>query len=66
MKIGEIYRIDNPAQKRHGREFEILGFEYDKSIDEINHVPDKLQVRYLDTNRRGTYSNSFDSLVLVG
>ena len=66
MNIGEIYRIENPLQKKHGREFEILGFEYDKDIDEINHYPCKLKVKYLDTNRKGTYSNSFDSLVLVG
>ena len=66
MEIGEIYRINNPAQKRHGREFEILGFVYDKHVDEIHHVPYKLNIRYLDTNRKGTYSNSFDSLVFVG
>jgi len=66
MNIGEIYRIENPLQKKHGRELEILGFEYDKDIDEYNHVPSKLKVKYLDTNRKGTYSNSFDSLVLVG
>ena len=66
MNIGEIYRIENPLQKKHGREFEILGFEYDNDIDEYNHVPSKLKVTYLDSNRKGTYSNSFDSLVLVG
>jgi len=66
MKTGDIYRIDNPLQKKHGREFEILGFVYDKDIEELNDHPYKLLVRYLDTNRKGTYSNSFDSLVLVG
>ena len=36
-----------------------------KNIDELNHYPHKLLVRYLDTNRKGTYSNSFDSLVTI-
>jgi len=66
FNIGDICRIDNSLQKKHGREFEIIGFVYDKTLDMHNHFPCRLKVRYLDTNRKGTYSNSFDSLVKVG
>ena len=44
FKVGDICRIDNPIQKRYGREFEILGFVYDKSCD-FPHAPCKLKVK---------------------
>ena len=65
LNIGDICRINNPIQRRHGREFEILGFFYDKSCD-FPHSPCKLKVKYLDTNRKGTYSNAFESLEVIG
>ena len=65
FNIGDICEIDNPLQKRHGRCFEIIGFVYDKSCD-IPYAPCKLKIKYLDTNRKGTYSNSFDSLKVIG
>jgi hypothetical protein len=64
FNIGDICRIDNPIQKRHGREFEILGFIYDKSQD-YPHAPCKLKIKYLDTNRKGTYNNAFESLEVI-
>lgn len=64
FKIGDICRINSPLQKKNGREFEILGFVYDKSCD-IPHSPCRLKVKYMDTNRKGTYGNSFDSLVVI-
>ena len=66
FKTGDICKIDNPIQKRHGREFEILGFVYDKHIDLMNNYPCKLKIKYLDTNRKGTYNNSFESLEVIG
>ena len=65
FKVGDICRIDNPIQRRHGREFEILGFVYDKSCD-FPHSPCKLKIKYLDTNRKGTYHNSFELLEVIG
>jgi len=65
FNIGDICRIDNPIQKRHGREFEILGFVYDKFCD-YPHAPCKLKIKYLDTNRKGTYNNAFESLEVIG
>lgn len=64
FNIGDICRIDSPLQKRNGREFEILGFIYDKDDDYF--PPCGLKVKYLDTNRKGTYRNSFDSLTIIG
>jgi|TARA_R110000851_G_C13006212_1_gene558820 hypothetical protein len=65
FNIGDICEIDNPLQKRHGRSFEIIGFVYDKSCD-IPHAPSKLKIKYLDTNRKGTYTNAFESLKVIG
>ena len=64
FKVGDICRINNPIQRRHGREFEILGFMYDK--DDEYFPPIAMKVRYLDTNRKGTYDCSFDSLEVIG
>jgi hypothetical protein len=64
FKIGDICEIDNPIQRRHGRSFEIIGFIYDKFCD-FPHAPCKLKIKYLDTNRKGTYNNSFDSLRVI-
>jgi hypothetical protein len=63
--VGNICRIDSPLQKRNGRTFEILGFIYDKDIDAMVGCPCGLKVKYLDTNRKGTYRNSFDSLTII-
>jgi len=65
FKTGDICKIDNPIQKRHGKKFKILGFVYDKSCD-YPHSPCKLKVKYLDTNRKGTYNNAFESLEVIG
>jgi hypothetical protein len=64
FKVGDICEIDNPLQRRHGRSFEIIGFIYDKFCD-FPHAPCKLKIKYLDTNRKGTYNNSFDSLRVI-
>jgi len=64
FKIGDICEIDNPLQKKNGRVFEILEFIYDR--DDSYFPPIGFKVKYLDTNRKGTYMNSFDSLNRVG
>ena len=66
FRHGDICRICNTLQKCHGRKFIILGFQYNKSIDQLNKHPCGLNIKYLDTNRRGSYLNSFDSLKIVG
>ena len=64
FKVGDICRIDSPKQRRNGREFEILEFIYDRDNDYF--PPIGFKVKYLDTNRKGTYYCSFDSLEVVG
>jgi hypothetical protein len=63
FKVGDICTINSPTQRMDGRQFEILEFIYGDGNDYF--PPIGLKVRYLDTNRKGTYMNSFDSLEVV-
>jgi hypothetical protein len=65
FKIGDICEVNSPLSKKHGRQFEILGFIYDKEIDEMVGAYHALEVRYLNTNRKGTYRNSLDNIFVI-
>ena len=53
IRIGSQYQINSPTSKEHNRIVEVLDYIYDK--DDTFFSPCGVKIKYLDTNRKGTY-----------
>ncbi len=53
IRIGSQYQINSPTSKKHNRIVEVLDYIYDK--DDTFFSPCGVKIKYLDTNRKGTY-----------